>query len=113
PFLDQEVVELAFSLPRSWHRSGMKGKKMLRQAFADLLPANIWNRRKQGFGVPIHDWFRKGLGCEFEAMLANNTGPIDTTTALQLLQEHQQGVRDHGYRLWSLYVYLLWKERGI
>ncbi|CAK8715394.1 MAG: asparagine synthase (glutamine-hydrolysing) [Candidatus Electronema aureum] len=110
PFLDRDVVELAFSLPRSWHRSGLSGKKMLRRAFADLLPANIWNRRKQGFGVPIHDWFRQDLGREFEELLAKDSGPINAAEALSLLRQHRQGQRDHGYRLWSLYIYLLWKN---
>lgn len=110
PFLDRDVVELAFSLPRNWHRSGLSGKKMLRLAFTDLLPANIWNRRKQGFGVPIHDWFRKELGQEFEELLAKDSGPINPAEARKLLRQHRQGERDHGYRLWSLYIYLLWKS---
>jgi asparagine synthase (glutamine-hydrolysing) len=110
PFLDRDVVELAFSLPRNWHRSGLSGKKMLRLAFADLLPANIWNRRKQGFGVPIHDWFRQDLGLELEELLAKDSGPINPAEVLSLLHQHRQGERDHGYRLWSLYIYLLWKN---
>ncbi len=113
PFLDRDVVELAFSLPRSWHRSGLSGKKMLRQAAGDLLPDTIWNRRKQGFGVPIHDWFRQDLGREFEELLAKDSGPINQAEALQLLAQHRQGARDHGYRLWSLYIYLLWRGSGM
>jgi asparagine synthase (glutamine-hydrolysing) len=110
PFLDRDVVELAFSLPRCWHRSGLSGKKMLRLACGDLLPDNIWTRRKQGFGVPIHDWFRQELGRELEELLAEDSGPVCRTTALGLLEQHRQGARDHGYRLWSLYIYLLWKR---
>lgn len=110
PFLDRDVVELAFSLPRSWHRSGLGGKKMLRLACGDLLPDNIWTRRKQGFGVPIHDWFRQDLGRAFEELLAKDSGPLNRAEALALLEQHRQGARDHGYRLWSLYIYLLWRS---
>ncbi|MBI5894568.1 MAG: asparagine synthase, partial [Desulfobacterales bacterium] len=53
PFLDRRVVELAFSLPRHWHRWGLMGKRMLRDTFQDLLPAWVWRRRKHGFGVPV------------------------------------------------------------
>ncbi|WP_417914325.1 asparagine synthase (glutamine-hydrolyzing) [Candidatus Electronema sp. JM] len=113
PFLDRDVVELAFSLPRSWHRSGLSGKKMLRLACGDLLPDNIWTRRKQGFGVPIHDWFRKELGQELEELLAKDSGPLCRAEALALLDQHRQGIRDHGYRLWSLYIYLLWRSGGV
>ncbi len=112
PFLDRDVVEFAFSLPRSWHRSGTAGKKMLRRAFTDILPDNIWNRRKQGFGVPIHDWFRNDLGNQFEELLAEDDGVLNKTGVLQLLHQHRRGVRDHGYRLWSMYIYLLWKMRN-
>lgn len=110
PFLDRDVVELAFSLPRKWHRSGILGKKMLRQAFSDILPATIWNRRKQGFGVPIHDWFRNELGDELEQLLTLKQTPMNSPQVLQLLQQHRQGLRDHGYRLWCLYIYLLWQK---
>jgi asparagine synthase (glutamine-hydrolysing) len=110
PFLDRDVVELAFSLPRKWHRSGFLGKKMLRQAFADILPDTIWNRRKQGFGVPIHDWFRNELGDELEQLLTQKQTPMNSPQVLQLLQQHRQGLRDHGYRLWCLYIYLLWQK---
>ena len=110
PFLDRDVVELAFSLPRRWHRSGILGKKMLRQAFSDILPAAIWNRRKQGFGVPIHDWFRHELGDELGQLLTRKQTALNGSRVLQLLQEHSQGLRDHGYRLWCLYIYLLWQK---
>ncbi len=110
PFLDRDVVELAFSLPCSWHRSALSGKQMLKLACGDLLPANIWTRRKQGFGVPIHDWFRKELGHELEELLAKDSGPLNRAEVLALLEQHRQGLRDHGYRLWSLYIYLLWKS---
>jgi asparagine synthase (glutamine-hydrolysing) len=111
PFLDRDLVEFAFSLPRNWHRSGFSGKKMLKLAFADLLPSTIWKRRKQGFGVPIHEWFRQELGQELEALLAQDSGPLDSKEVLLLLDQHRQGQRDHGYRLWSLYVYLLWRSQ--
>ncbi|MCI5209100.1 MAG: asparagine synthase (glutamine-hydrolyzing) [Candidatus Electrothrix sp. ATG2] len=111
PFLDRDVVELAFSFPRSWHRSGFAGKKMLQQSFSDILPATIWNRRKQGFGVPIHDWFRKELGKELEQLLEEDQAPLNASRVLGLLEQHRQGHRDHGYRLWCLYVYLLWRNK--
>jgi len=112
PFLDRRVVELAFSLPRPWHRSGMKGKRMLHDSFQDILPEVIWKRRKQGFGVPIHNWFREGLGEELKELLAAVNSAVNRETVLELIQQHQQKQRDHGYRLWSIYIYLLWKEKG-
>lgn len=111
PFLDHRVVELAFSLPRNWHRRGLKGKRMLQESFGDILPDNIWQRRKQGFAVPIHQWFRGDLGQELEELLGTVSSPFRTETVLNMLKQHRGRQRDQGYRLWSIYIYLLWKSR--
>jgi asparagine synthase (glutamine-hydrolysing) len=112
PFLDRQVVELAFSCPRQWHRYGKSGKRMLYDSFHDILPETIWRRRKQGFGVPIHNWFRESLGDELEQLLGTADSPVDEKIARQYLQEHRKKQRDHGYRLWSMYVYLIWKTKN-
>ena len=113
PFLDRRIVELAFSLPTAWHLRAGQGKRMLRAAFPDLLPEWLWRRRKQGFGVPIHAWFRGSLGdrtLELAIRVANS--PLAPAYVESLLSEHRGGVRDHGHRLWLVYAYLLWKEQG-
>jgi len=114
PFLDKDIVELAFSLPRRWHRSGFSGKQMLKEAFSDLLPKSIWRRRKQGFGVPIHSWFRGSLGDRLIVLANEDTdGPLSPPAISDLLIEHREGRRDHGYRLWVLYSYLLWRSHKV
>lgn len=110
PFLDRAVVELAFSLPRLWHRRGWRGKRMLQESFGDLLPATLWRRRKQGFGVPLHDWFRGTLGERLQSWLVDHPGVLAAPIVQSLLTEHQARQRDHGYRLWLIYVYLLWQR---
>jgi asparagine synthase (glutamine-hydrolysing) len=112
PFLDREVVELAFALPRHWHRRGVHGKRLLRETFGNLLPASLWRRRKQGFGVPIHAWFRGPLGDRLLTLARQDTtGPLRPAAIAALLAEHRHGKRDHGHRLWVLYTYLLWKRQ--
>jgi asparagine synthase (glutamine-hydrolysing) len=108
PFLDHAVVELAFSIPRLWHRRGASGKRMLREAFSDLLPNLIWRRRKQGFGVPIHSWFRGDLAGALSDLLGQLTTPLEKSFVKQMLLDHRNGRRDHGYRLWNIYIYLRW-----
>lgn len=110
PFLDRNVVELAFGLPRYWHRRGFEGKRMLRESFSSLLPSSVWHRRKQGFGVPLHDWFRGELGQRLRAWLMDDPGPFHISNVMALLDEHITWQRDHGYRLWLIYVYLLWRR---
>lgn len=111
PFLDREVVDLAFSMPRRWHRRGRYGKRMLHTTFGGLLPAQIWARRKQGFGVPVHEWFRNEPGRRLETLLQETRSPLDHSFVLGLLQSHRRQRRDHGHRLWSIYIYLLWRQR--
>ncbi len=107
PFLDTEVIKLAYSLPAHWHRRQLKGKCMLRETFKELLPKSIWSRRKQGFAVPLHAWFRNKLGLEFEALLEDSHVPLNKKFIRTMLSEHRQCSRDHGYRLWGIYIYLL------
>lgn len=108
PFLDTDVVETAFSLPRRWHRRGFSGKRMLRRAFDGLLPAKVWQRRKQGFAVPVHRWFREDMGHELEDLVGAVRSPLSAREVRSMLHEHRCANRDHGYRLWAIYVYLLW-----
>lgn len=112
PFLDSELVSLAYSLPRRWHRRGFSGKRLLREACGPLLPGQLWRRRKQGFGVPLHAWFRGDLGRRFREEVSAHNGPLSQAACLRLLEEHIARRRDHGYRLWLIYVYLLWR-RGL
>ena len=58
PFLDYRVVELAARMPVGLKFRRGRGKRILREAFADLLPRPIRRRRKMGFGVPLDHWFR-------------------------------------------------------
>jgi asparagine synthase (glutamine-hydrolysing) len=111
PFLDHKLMELAFSLSRHWHRYGMSGKRILRDSFQDMLPAGIWARRKQGFGVPIHEWFRDKLGQELQCLLEEVDSSLVTGKVVAMLDIHRSGGRDYGYRLWNIYIYLLWLQR--
>lgn len=113
PFLDREVVELAFSLPRSWHRRGYRGKRMLQATFGDIVPHPVWQRHKQGFAVPVHQWFRGTLGDTLVELVRTQPSlPVSRSCVLSLLETHRLGYRDHGYRLWGIYLYLLWKDRA-
>lgn len=114
PFLDHKVVELAFSLPSSYHRYGLSGKRMLKAAFNDILPEWIWKRRKQGFAIPVHQWFRQELGSSLSKLLGESiNSPLNMNFVESLLAEHKSGTRDHGYRLWLIYAYLIWRKRAI
>lgn len=62
PFLDHELVELAMGIPDALKIKDGTLKYILKESVRKLLPANIVDRKKQGFGVPIYEWFFDRLG---------------------------------------------------
>lgn len=108
PFLDRELMELAFSFPRTWHRNAWEGKRMLRAGAGDFIPGSIWARRKKGFAVPVSACFPQ-LTAKLRQLL-EEPAPLDGGTVRRMIDEHERGRFDHGHKLWSLYVYLAWRQ---
>ena len=111
PFMDHTLVHFAASLPTSQLLEG-GGKRMLREAFAKDLPAEVFSRPKMGFAVPIGDWLRGDL----HAMLRDTLFATDSFAAKnfnaeflrRLIDEHQVGTVDHSQRLYALLMLELW-----
>lgn len=61
PLLDYTVVDYAFSLPVSYKIDAAQGKKILKDAFRDVLPDELFTRAKHGFEVPLLKWMQTGL----------------------------------------------------
>jgi asparagine synthase (glutamine-hydrolysing) len=117
PFLDHELVEWAARLPDSMKLRGRTGKYLLKKAFADYLPLSILQHPKQGFGIPLAAWFRGPLADWSREMLLGGQSPLDKwfqKPALRtLVDEHTQGRRDHGKRLYALSMLSVWaREAG-
>lgn len=111
PFLDSKLVHWALGLPDEYRLCGRVRKRILRDAFADILPEMILARGKMGFLLPIRRWFRAGrLRDELDAMLSAQT-VLDTKCARRILNEHAAGRADYSVLLWSMYVYLRWLTR--
>ena len=112
PFLDYRVVEFAAALPRRLKYRGGKGKRLLRATFGDLLPQEIWTRKKMGFGVPLDHWFRHELRPLTHDLLLGESAksrPFFREDAVQtLIEHHEQKQFDHSARLWALVMLELW-----
>ena len=113
PLVDHHVVELGASLPGRLKLRGGKGKHILKRAFADLVPAEIVNRRKKGFSLPTGPWLRGRLhGFARETLLsdaARARGLFRPEAVTDLLDRHRAG-EDHGERLWNLIVLETWQR---
>ena len=113
PFLDHEVVALGLALPGQLKVNGRDGKVALRRAFAPDLPAQVAERGKTGFGVPLGRWFREDLRELARDVLATERGWFRPDTVSRLLDEHESGRADHGHRLWCLLMLELWAREHV
>ena len=117
PLLDNEVIEFASSLPASMKIKGGRRKHVLKEVAATLLPAEILDRRKQGFGVPLGTWFRGNLRELFADTLLSpaslQRGYFQPLFVRQLVDEHLSGKRDHSLRLWQLVVFEKWHHQYV
>jgi asparagine synthase (glutamine-hydrolysing) len=113
PLLDHRVVELGLALPDSLKTRGLTGKIALRRAFADLLPNEIADRKKTGFGVPLGRWFRDDLRELAHEALLTQRGWFREDEVRRLLDEHESRRSDHGHRLWCLLMLELWMREHV
>jgi asparagine synthase (glutamine-hydrolysing) len=97
--------------------AGSETKHLLKKAVNDLIPAEILNRPKQGFGVPIQEWINQQLRSRIRETLTEprtrQRGYIDYRYVDVLLNEHEQRRRDHSQGLWSLLMLELWHRHFV
>lgn len=105
PFLDHELVEWALRLPPGVKQRGLSLKRCLKRVAQDLLPAELLNRPKRGFGVPLDRWFRDDLRDYLDETLGSPRARLRQHVVPEaldgLLAEHRAGV-SHGHALWTL-----------
>jgi asparagine synthase (glutamine-hydrolysing) len=112
PFLDPRIAEFAASLPLSYKLRRQKGKIILKQSVKELLPPEILDRPKKGFGIPIADWLKKRLNPLLHDLLApqrlKEQGLFDSDYVQKLIVEHESGRASRHKELWTLLVFQLW-----
>jgi asparagine synthase (glutamine-hydrolysing) len=118
PFLDHVLAEEVAHWPVPWkYRPPNFSKRILKDTFANDLPPQIRTRGKQGFGVPIGQWFRGPLK-DFlrEAILsprALQRGYFREEALQRFFDEHQSGRKDRSYGLWALLMLELWHREFV
>ena len=115
PFLDVSVVEFAARLPSHLKLSLLRTKVVLKRAVHGLIPEEILNRAKKGFGIPIAAWIRGPLRPLFEDLFSEsnliNSGLFTPGPVRALLEKHLRGEADLRKPLWTLAMLLLWLRR--
>ena len=112
PFLDHRLVELAAAIPARHKLPNGRLKGLLKDALAPMLPDEIINRRKRGFGAPVGSWFKAELLqlrdtlCGPDATAAR--GYLDPDTVTQICAAHDQGREDYTDLLLVMMNFEIW-----
>jgi asparagine synthase (glutamine-hydrolysing) len=111
PLLDHKLMELVAKIPSGLKLRNGRGKYIFKKSLERVLPANILNRRKQGFAVPVTEWFRGELKLiAYEALFARNVDVLNREYLQSCWNEHQNGYRDWSPLLWAVLMFRTWQE---
>ncbi len=112
PFLDGDVMELAFSMPGHLKIRNGERKWILKKAMSDVLPSSIVNRKKEGFSIPIKNWLRRELQPLMRELLSRERvarrGLFDPGVVQQLIDDHVEGKENYAHTLFPLMVFERW-----
>src|SRR5688572_36825 len=112
PLLDHELVELAAAMPEAIKVRGGRLKHVLKQALAPLLPEDILERKKRGFGTPMGAWLRGDLAPLRESLLSEKAvqarGLFEPASVRQLIGDHEHNRIDGTDRILCLLNLEVW-----
>lgn len=117
PFLDYELVNFVFTLPEDFKINGSIRKRILQDAMKDILPAELYNRPKKGFEVPLLKWLRTEMRSKIlDDLLADDfvraQGVFDVSEVKKLKNRlFSANPGDVHARIWALVVFQTWWKK--
>ena len=115
PILDHKFAELTFKIPSNFKINNASNKYILKETFKHILPKEIITHKKQGFAIPIKNWFKSDLkeyafdNLNYSIYLNDY---LDKRYINQILKDHQKGVRDFSQKIWSLLFLNEWLKQN-
>lgn len=117
PLLDNPLVDWALKLSPRHKIRGLEGKVLLKRLARKLLPAEVVDRPKVGFTVPLSPWFRgplrELLADTLLAPACLSRGYFEPAVLRGYVEDHLAGRRDRGRELWTLLTLELWHRQWI
>jgi len=114
PLLNNDFVAFATRLPLDLKLRGLKSKYLFKRALRGVLPTNVLNRPKKGFGIPVGHWFRGPLKEQLQSVLSPERiarkGFFQPQAVSRLIHDHLSGRHDNRKQLWTLFVFELWHD---
>ncbi len=114
PFLDHRIVEFVAGLPDDFRIRGPRQKVIVKDLMRDKLPREILSRKKTGFDVPAHEWFRGPLLpvlAEALAVAREHAGFFQVEKIEEIARAHVDRRANFGYHLWGLMTLFLWMKK--
>ncbi len=111
PFLDHRIVEFAAGLPDDLRVRGSRQKVILKELMRDRLPPAILARKKVGFDIPAHHWFRgplRPLLAEALDVAREHADFFRVAAIEEIARAHVDRRANFGYHLWGLMTLFLW-----
>ena len=112
PFLDVDVMELAFSMPGDLKIRNGERKWILKRAMRGVLPERILTRKKEGFSIPMKNWLRRELQPLMRSLLSSERmsarGLFDSDEVSRMMEAHVGGRENHAHTLFPLMVFERW-----
>ncbi len=115
PFLDHKTLEYTSMLPLQLKNRKGASKHILKEILYKYVPRNLVDRPKQGFGIPVYEWFRadlKKLCLEYLAPARVKREGVFSQEGIRMLMDDylaNRGLNHH--KLWFLLVFQMWFER--
>jgi asparagine synthase (glutamine-hydrolysing) len=117
PFLDKEIVELAFQVPDRLKIRGGVSKWILKRIAEKYLPAEAVYRPKEGFSVPLKHWITGAYRGLTDELLSEprirRDGIFRWPEVERLKNEHLSGHRNHSHQLWAVMMFQAWQDRWL
>jgi asparagine synthase (glutamine-hydrolysing) len=118
PFLDQEVVDFAFSLPSEFKINKSIKKRIVQDAFRSYLPEELYNRPKKGFEIPLLNWLRNELTYLVDDLLGEsfitNQGIFDYNEVVYYKSKlYSPNPGDSHATIWALIVFQYWWRKNL
>jgi asparagine synthase (glutamine-hydrolysing) len=115
PLIDHRLVEFALRLPLDMRRGPLGTKHLLRKVLYKHVPAEMVDRPKMGFGIPIDTWLRGDLSHLIDEHLEpaaikrqNILNPVSVEKAVRAFRAKDEAATN---RVWSLLAFQMWRER--
>jgi asparagine synthase (glutamine-hydrolysing) len=117
PYLDKEMVELAFRVPDHLKIRNGTSKWILKRIAERYIPKRAVYRPKEGFSVPLKHWISEGYRGLMDELLSSERvrrdGIFEWPEIARLKSEHLAGRRNHAHQLWAIMMFQAWQDRWL